>query len=59
MMPKWVLYGLGAILDFVLAVVAYVNERIVIAGILTVAGLLFVAAAIGAARQTNDQNKPK
>ncbi len=56
-MPKWLLFGLGSIVDFVLAVIAYINDRVVIAAILTLAGLLFIGAAIGAARQKSGENK--
>ncbi len=56
-MPKWLLFGLGAIADFVFAVVAYLNERTVMAVILAIAGVCFVAAAIGAARQSGGKNK--
>jgi hypothetical protein len=51
-MPKWLLYGLGALVDFTFAVIAYVNDRVVIAAIFALAGILFVIAALGSLRQT-------
>ncbi|HEV3470869.1 MAG TPA: hypothetical protein VG148_16215 [Pyrinomonadaceae bacterium] len=49
-MPKWLLYGLGAVLNFVVAFVAYRSGRLVIPVILALAGVLFVIAAAGSAR---------
>ncbi len=49
-MPKWLLFGLAAAGNFVIAVIAYRSGRIVIPVILAVAGLCFVMAAAGAAR---------
>ena len=50
-MPKWLLYGLLAVVDFVAAYAFYSNGRIVVPTILAVAGLCFVIAAIGAAQK--------
>ena len=50
-MPKWLVYGLLAVVDFVAAYVFYSNGRIVIPAILVVAGLCFVIAASGAAKK--------
>jgi hypothetical protein len=49
-MPKWLLYALAAAVDFVLAFVFYNSGRTLFTVILAVAGLLFVIAAVGAAR---------
>ena len=49
-MPKWLLFGLAAVGNFVIAVIAYRSGRLVIPIILAVAGLCFVIAAAGAAR---------
>lgn len=54
-MPKWALYGLGALVDFIFAVVAYTYDRIVIAAILLLAGVLFVVAAVGSLKQTKKE----
>ena len=54
-MPKWLLYGLGAIVDFTFAVIAYHYDRVVIAAILTLAGILFVIAALGSLWQTKSR----
>jgi hypothetical protein len=54
MMPKWLLFGLAAVGNFVIAVIAYRGGRLVIPVILAVAGLCFVMAAVGAARGTGD-----
>lgn len=49
-MPKWLLYGLGAVLNFVVAVIAYRSGRLVIPVILALAGVCFVIAAAGSAK---------
>lgn len=49
-MPKWLLFGLAAVGNFVIAVIAYRGGRLIIPLVLTVAGLCFVIAAVGAAR---------
>lgn len=51
-MPKWVLYALAALADFVIAFISYRNGRVLIPIILALAGLGFTLAAIGAARGT-------
>jgi hypothetical protein len=48
-MPKWLLYGLAAVGDFLIAVIAYQSGRIVIPVILALAGIGFVVAAVGSA----------
>jgi uncharacterized membrane protein len=50
MMPKWILFGLAAILDFVLAFLAYRDGRTFIMAILIFAGVLFIIAAIGSVK---------
>ena len=52
-MPKWLLFGLAAVGDFLIAVIAYQSGRIVIPAILALAGIGFVVAAIGSARGTS------
>ena len=49
-MPKWLLFGLAAIGNFIIAASTYQGGRIVIPVILVAAGLCFVFAAAGAAR---------
>jgi hypothetical protein len=49
-MPKWALYGLAAIADYAFAALFFSNGRIVLPGILTIAGICFSIAAVGAAR---------
>ena len=49
-MPKWLLFGLAAVGNFVVAVIAYRGGRLVIPIILAIAGLCFVMAAAGALR---------
>ena len=51
-MPKWLLYGVLAVLDFVAAYYFIMNDRIVLPAILVIAGVCFLMAAIGAARKT-------
>lgn len=48
-MPKWLLFGLAAIADFVIAFLAYQSGRVVIPAILAFAGVCFIFAAIGSA----------
>ena len=49
-MPKWVLFGIAAVGDFVVAaLVAYYSGRVVIPAILVAAGLLMLVAAAGSA----------
>lgn len=49
-MPKSLLFGLAAVGNFVVAVITYSSGRVIIPIILTVGGLCFIIAAIGAAR---------
>lgn len=50
-MPKWVVFGLAAVGDFVIAaLVAYYSDRVFIPAVLVVAGLLMLVAAAGSAR---------
>ncbi len=49
-MPKWLLYSLAAVGNFVVAFVAYRGGRLIIPFILAVAGVCFVIAAAGSAR---------
>ena len=51
-MPKWLLYGLLAVVDFVAAYVFFARGRIVVPAILVVAGVCFVMAALGAAKKS-------
>ncbi len=53
-MPKWLLFGLAAVGNFLIAVIAYRGGRLIIPIILVVAGLCFVVAAFGAARAAKD-----
>lgn len=48
-MPKWLLYALAAMGNFVISVIAYNSGRLVIPAILAVAGVCFIIAAVGAA----------
>ena len=49
-MPKWLVFGLAAVGDFVVAaLVAYYSDRVVIPVILAAAGLLMLVAAVGSA----------
>ncbi|HWS55537.1 MAG TPA: hypothetical protein VN228_15470 [Pyrinomonadaceae bacterium] len=49
-MPKWALFGLAAVGDFVVAaLVAYYSGRVVIPAVLAVAGLFMLIAAVGSA----------
>jgi hypothetical protein len=52
-MPKWLLYGLAAGGNFVVAVMTYRSGRIVVPIVLVAAGVCFVMATIGAARETS------
>ena len=51
-MPKLLLYGVLAVVDFLAAYFFYTKGRIVVPAILAIAGGCFVMAAIGAARKT-------
>ena len=50
-MPKWLMFGLAAIADFVIAVIAYRSGRVLIPAVLAVAGVCFIIAAAGSAKQ--------
>lgn len=50
-MPKWIVYCLAALGDLILAVIAFVNDRIIFTVILGFACLLFLAAAAGSFKQ--------
>ena len=49
-MPKWLLYGLAAAGNFVVAAITYNGGRVLIPLLLAVGGVMFVIAAVGAAR---------
>jgi hypothetical protein len=51
-MPKWILFVLAALLDFVLAFFAYRDGRTFIMALLIFAGLSFIIAAIGSAKKS-------
>ena len=48
-MPKWSLFGLAAVGNFVLAIIAFRSGRLIIPVISAAAGLCFVIATAGAA----------
>lgn len=50
MMPKWLLFVLAAIGNFVIALLAYLSGSVVIPIILALAGMCFIVAAIGAVK---------
>lgn len=52
MMPKWLLFVLAAIGNFVIALLAYRSGSVVIPIILALAGMCFIMAAVGAAKGT-------
>ena len=56
-MPKWLLFGLAAIGDLIIAVLYYRSGRVIIPIILTVAGVCFIMAALGAARGSGGARK--
>ena len=49
-MSKTLLYSLAAMVDIIIAILAYRSGRIVIPVILVIAGICFAMAAVGAAR---------
>ena len=49
-MSKTLLYSLAAMVDIIIAILAYRSGRIVIPVILVIAGICFAMAAIGSAR---------
>lgn len=53
-MPKWTLYALLAVVDFVAAWYFYTNGRVVLPAILTLAGLCFVMATIGERKKARE-----
>ena len=48
-MPKWLLYGFLALLDFVAAYVFFSRGRFIVPAILALAGVCFVFACVGEA----------
>ena len=54
-MPKWLLYGLAAAADFGFAALFFSNGRVILPAILTIAGVCFSIAAVGAAMKKGDQ----
>ena len=56
-MPKWLLFGVAAIIDFVIAIFTYQSGRVVVPAILAVACLFFIAAAIGSLKETRHLKK--
>jgi hypothetical protein len=49
-MPKWLLFGLAAAGNFVIAVMLYNSGRLIIPVILALAGVCFLIAAAGSAK---------
>jgi hypothetical protein len=49
-MPKGLLYGFAAVVDFGFAWLFFSHGRVVLPAILAIAGLCFVIAAVGATR---------
>ena len=49
-MPKWLLYSLAAVGNFVIAAIAYNSGRLVVPVVLAVAGVFFLIAAVGSAK---------
>jgi threonine/homoserine/homoserine lactone efflux protein len=49
-MPKWLLFVVAALGNFVVALLAYWSGSVVIPIILVLAGLCFIMAAVGVAR---------
>ena len=54
-MPKWLLYGVLAVVDFVAALYFFSNGRVVLPAILTLAALCFVFATFGELRKKGRQ----
>lgn len=50
-MPKWIIYCLAALGDLILAIIAYLNDRIIFTVILGLACILFLVAAAGSFKQ--------
>ncbi len=48
--PRWLLYAVLAVVDFMAAYFFYANGRIVVPSILVIAGVCFTIAAVGATR---------
>jgi hypothetical protein len=53
-MPKWLLFGLAAIIDLVIAVFAYRSGRVLVPAILALACVFFIVAAIGSLKETKN-----
>ncbi|MDQ3665355.1 MAG: hypothetical protein M3410_01940 [Acidobacteriota bacterium] len=51
-MPKWLLASLAAIVNIVIAVIAYRSGRVLIPAVLVIAAVCFIIAAAGSARGT-------
>lgn len=49
-MPKWLLYGLAAVVDLVFAIITYRSGRVLFPLILGIACVFFIIAAVGSAR---------
>lgn len=49
-MPKWILFGLVAVINIFLAFMAYRGGRLFISLLHTVGGVCFAIAAVGSAR---------
>lgn len=54
-MPKWLLFGLAAVADFVLAFLFFYRGRLIVPAILAIASVCFFVAAVKAAKGTRDQ----
>lgn len=52
LMPKWLLASLAAIVNIVIAVIAYRSGRVLIPAVLVIAAVCFIIAAAGSARGT-------
>jgi len=54
-MPKALLYGLAALANVVIAILAFNSGRTLIPAVLILASVFFVVAAIGAAREAGQK----
>ena len=54
-MPKSLLYGLAALANVIIAIVAFNSGRVLIPAVLILASIFFIVAAIGAARQSGQK----
>ena len=50
-MPKWLMFALFAAVDFAVAVLLYLDGRVILPLILVMAGACFVIASVGKARE--------